>query len=49
MKKLLNLILFLMFTATGILAKEYQITSPDGKIKSTVSVKQTLIITPECT
>jgi len=38
MKKLLNLTLLLLLIATGILAKDYQISSPDGKITVTVSV-----------
>ena len=38
MKKLLNLTLLLSLIATGILAKDYQISSPDGKINITVSV-----------
>lgn len=38
MKKLLNLTLLLLLIATGILAKDYQILSPDGKITVTVSV-----------
>ena len=38
MKKLLNLTLLLSIIATGILAKDYQISSPDGKITVTVSV-----------
>jgi alpha-glucosidase len=38
MKKLLNLTLLLSLIATGILAKDYQISSPDGKITVIVSV-----------
>ena len=38
MKKLLNLTILLLLITTNLIAKEFQITSPDGKIKSTVTV-----------
>ncbi|HSO87997.1 MAG TPA: glycoside hydrolase family 97 protein [Draconibacterium sp.] len=38
MKRILNLTLPLILIASGISAKEYQVSSPDGKIKVTVSV-----------
>jgi len=38
MKKLLNLTLLFLIITTVISAKEYQISSPDGKNKVTVSV-----------
>ena len=40
MKKLLNLTLLLSLIATVISAKDYQISSPDGKINVTISVEK---------
>jgi hypothetical protein len=40
MKKLLNLTLLLSLMATVISAKDYQISSPDGKINVTISVEK---------
>ena len=40
MKKLLDLTLLFSLIVTGISAKDYQISSPDGKINVTISVEK---------
>jgi len=43
MKRILSFVILLLFFSTIVIGKDFQITSPDGKIKASVSIDKEIM------